>query len=146
MKLYPPLMVLFGIICQILIAIFLPAGPPIAPEWALLGAIFIVGGVYPAVSINRAFKQAKTSILPDAVPAAFIETGLFRYSRNPIYVGMSMVLAGSAIISGLVINLLAVPLFVLAVQQLWIVKEEANLTAQFGEQYAHYQSRVRRWV
>lgn len=146
MKFYPPLMVLFGLIVQSLVALLVPLGHHFPPIAAGFGAVLVLVGVWPALSINRAFKQAKTSILPDAIPEAFVETGLFRYSRNPIYVGMSLVLAGGALISGLVVNLCAVPLFMIAVTRLWIVKEEQNLLTKFGAQYADYQKRVRRWI
>ncbi len=146
MKFYPPLMVLTGLIIQTLIEQFLPIGPTFTPQWVILGVALILAGIYPAISINRAFKQAETSILPDAVPSAFLETGLFKYSRNPIYVGMSMVLAGGALISGLVVNLVLVPIFMVAVTLLWIMQEEKNLLAQFGDAYADYQKRVRRWI
>lgn len=146
MKLYPPFMVLIGIIVQLIIARVVEAPIKLDQIWTYIGIALVVVGFLPIPIISRAFKEQETGIKPDTIPTAFLETGLFRFSRNPIYVGMSLFLIGSALIIGNLYGLLVVVLFVVAVQGIWIRKEEVNLEAQFGEAYRAYKERVRRWI
>lgn len=146
MKFYPPFMVLAGLIIQVTMSQFL--SPPLALTgyWFYVGLALIILGVYPIFAINAAFKANETSIRPDAIPSAFVVSGLFRYSRNPIYVGMTMILVGAGLMTGNLYTLVVAIIFVGAVQEVWIQKEEANLEAQFGESYLEYKKRVRRWI
>lgn len=146
MKFYPPIMVLVGAILQLLIARYFAAPIVLAPIWTYIGIALMVIGFIPIPVISRAFKQNETGIKPDTIPTAFLETGLFRYSRNPIYVGMSMFLTGIALITGNLYGLLIVVVFIFAVQEMWIRKEEVNLEQQFGDTYRAYKQRVRRWI
>ncbi len=146
MKLYPPIMVLIGIIVQLIVARVVEAPIKLDQMWTYIGIALVVIGFLPIPIISRAFKEQETGIKPDTIPTAFLETGLFRFSRNPIYVGMSLFLIGSALIIGNLYGLLIVILFVFAVQYMWIRKEEVNLEAQFGEAYRAYKERVRRWI
>ena len=146
MKLYPPILVLIGIIVQLIIARVVEAPIKLDQIWIYIGIALVVIGFLPIPIISRAFKEQETGIKPDTIPTAFLETGLFRFSRNPIYVGMSLFLIGSALIIGNLYGLLIVVLFVFAVQKMWIRKEEVNLEAQFGEAYRAYKERVRRWI
>lgn len=146
MKFYPPIMVIVGIIAQVIIANLTTPPFMIATPLHLIGAVFILAGLYPILAINRAFKRHKTSIIPDAKPSALLDEGLFRFSRNPIYVGMALILTGSALLTGNIYGLGIVALFVFAVQALWIKKEEENLENAFGDLYLDYKSRVRRWL
>ncbi len=146
MKLYPPFMVLVGIIVQLSVARFFEAPLKLEQVWTYLGIALVIIGFLPIPIISRAFKEQETGIKPDTIPTAFLETGLFRFSRNPIYVGMSLFLTGSALIIGNLYGLLVVVVFVYGVQEMWIRKEETNLEAQFGEAYRSYKQRVRRWI
>ena len=146
MKLYPPILVLIGIIVQLIIARVVEAPIKLDQMWTYIGIALVVIGFLPIPIISRAFREQETGIKPDTIPTAFLETGLFRFSRNPIYVGMSLFLIGSALIIGNLYGLLIVILFVFAVQYMWIRKEEVNLEAQFGEAYRAYKERVRRWI
>jgi protein-S-isoprenylcysteine O-methyltransferase Ste14 len=96
--------------------------------------------------MSRTFVKAETTILPDGAPSILLESGLFAYSRNPIYVCMALILTGSGLLSGHIWSLLFVPLFIFAVYRLWILQEEQNLEAEFGQEYRDYKQRVRRWL
>ncbi len=146
MKLYPPFMVLIGLIVQLCVARVFEVPTKLDPLWTYAGIALVILGFLPIPIISRAFRQQETGIKPDTIPTAFLENGLFRFSRNPIYVGMSLFLTGSALIIGNLYGLLVVALFIFAVQEIWIRKEEANLEAQFGDAYLMYKERVRRWI
>lgn len=146
MKIYPPLMVLAGIAVQLLIAWLAPVEPLLAPLWQYVGVGLMLAGFAVILFMARGFSKNETTILPDGQPSKLMESGLFAYSRNPIYVAMAVLLSGSGLAVGHVFALFVVPLFIIAVQQIWIVKEEENLEAEFGQIYRNYKARVRRWL
>ncbi len=146
MKIYPPLMVLAGIIMQVTLAYVAPIRPLLNEIWQYVGVGLMLIGFALILFMARRFRKTETTIIPDGKPSQLMETGLFAYSRNPIYVAMAVLLTGSGLASGQVWSLLIVPVFILLVQQIWIVKEEENLEAEFGQIYRNYKMRVRRWL
>ena len=146
MKIYPPLMVLAGIITQLLIGYVAPVRPILDALWQYIGLGLMVLGFAIILLAARSFRKNETTIIPDGQPSALMENGLFAYSRNPIYVAMAVLLTGSGLAVGHIWALAIVPIFVLLVQRIWIVKEEENLEAEFGQIYRNYKMRVRRWL
>ncbi|MGI9438469.1 MAG: methyltransferase family protein [Parvibaculales bacterium] len=146
MKIYPPLMVLGGIITQLLIGYVAPVRPILDALWQYIGLGLMVLGFAIILLAARGFRKNETTIIPDGQPSALMENGLFAYSRNPIYVAMAVLLTGSGLAVGHIWALAIVPIFVLLVQRIWIVKEEENLEAEFGQIYRNYKMRVRRWL
>ncbi|MGB0477757.1 MAG: methyltransferase family protein [Parvibaculales bacterium] len=146
MKIYPPLMVLAGIITQLLIGYIAPVEPLLSATWQYIGIALMVLGFATILLAARSFRKHETTIIPDGQPSTLMEGGLFAYSRNPIYVAMAVLLIGSGLAIGHIWVLIVVPLFVLLVQQIWIVKEEENLEAEFGQIYRNYKIKVRRWL
>lgn len=146
MKFYPPLLVLICLIGQIILAFRGPLQPLIAPHWQYLGVGLMFAAFLTMMLIARKFSRRQTTIIPDGKPSELMEDGLFAYSRNPIYVAMTVLLLGSGLAVGQVWGLLVVPIFILLVQRMWIVKEEENLEEEFGQMYRNYKAKVRRWV
>ena len=146
MKIYPPLIVLAGIITQLLIGYVAPVEPLLSALWQYIGIALMVLSFAPILLAARSFRKNETTIIPDGQPSALMEGGLFAYSRNPIYLSMAVLLIGSGLAIGHIWALIVVPIFVLLVQQIWIVKEEENLEAAFGQIYRNYKMKVRRWL
>jgi protein-S-isoprenylcysteine O-methyltransferase Ste14 len=94
------------------------------------------------------FVMAKTTINPmqPARASQLITTGIYRVSRNPIYVADVLLLASWAVWLGSALNLALIALFVWYIQRFQIVPEERALTRLFGENYTAYCVRVRRWL
>ncbi len=95
-----------------------------------------------------AFRRARTTInplRPDRT-SALVVSGPFRFSRNPMYLGLACLLAGWAVWLGDPLNLLVLAAFVALVTALQIVPEERALASKFGQAYAAYRARVRRWI
>ena len=146
MKIYPPLMVLAGILAQWLIGFVAPVRPLLSETFQYVGIGLMLFGFLTIIFMARSFRKSATTIIPDGQPSTLMETGLFAYSRNPIYVAMAILLTGSGLATGQIWALVIVPIFILLVQQMWIVKEEENLEAEFGQIYRNYKMRVRRWL
>jgi protein-S-isoprenylcysteine O-methyltransferase Ste14 len=105
------------------------------------GAAFAVAGVV-------AFRKAKTTVDPTKPEAAstMVVSGVYRVSRNPMYVGFLLVLAGWAVFLGHGLPFLLLPLFVAYLNRFQIRPEERALAARFGSEYASYAQSVRRWL
>ena len=95
-----------------------------------------------------AFLRAKTTINPlkPAVTATLVTTGLYRVTRNPMYLGMLLVLFGWAVFLSNLAALLIAPLFALYITRFQIIPEERVLAEKFGAAFMAYQSQVRRWL
>jgi len=120
----------------------------VAPPWNRVGSGFIGVGLGLDAASVAAFFRAKTTVNPLHVDRAtsLVVTGLYRVSRNPMYLGLITLLIGWALLLGSL-----APCLLIVVFERWIViaqirPEEAALAARFGNEYANYAGRVHRWV
>ena len=100
MKLYPPLMVLIGLLVQLGIAFGGPVQPLLSAVWQYAGVALMLLSFLTILLLARKFGRTETTILPDGDPSHLMEDGLFAYSRNPIYVAMALLLTGSGLATG----------------------------------------------
>jgi len=115
---------------------------PIA--YAGITGVFL-GITMAAVSAGM-FKKMGTGIEPFDEATVLVTAGFYRYTRNPMYMGMFLMLAGVAFLFGSIGVLLPVFLFVLIIRNNFVLGEERFLEASFGQQYLDYKSTVRRWL
>lgn len=142
----PPLIYLTGLVVGIILDRINPL-PFLQENLTLpLGASLIVISIILVATAFSAFKKAKTNIDPRKPTTSIINTGLYRFTRNPIYLSMTLLILGIAIwVNTLWILVMLVP--VLLVMQFGVVtREETYLTKKFGEEHLRYKSRVRRWI
>ncbi|AEJ04528.1 hypothetical protein PSTAB_1247 [Stutzerimonas stutzeri] len=78
--------------------------------------------------------------------SVLVESGIYQYSRNPMYLGFAIILAAWALALGSPLTLLGVVAFVLYMNRFQIAPEEWALEALFGESFVRYRARVRRWI
>jgi protein-S-isoprenylcysteine O-methyltransferase Ste14 len=109
--------------------------------WAAVG-----GGAVLMALAAREMARAGTTIVPGRDPARIVTRGVFGLSRNPIYLGDLLILAGLALIWQSWIGLVLVPVLGRILAQRFIREEEARLRAGFGEEAEAYMARVRRWI
>jgi protein-S-isoprenylcysteine O-methyltransferase Ste14 len=119
---------------------------PVPQGMALAGqGLFWLGlGLLALASLS--FWRARTTIVPHNTPSALITGGLYRLSRNPIYLGDALILCGVALKYGAVTGLVLLPVFVWVITRRFIAPEEARLRAAFGAQAERYFQRTRRWL
>jgi protein-S-isoprenylcysteine O-methyltransferase Ste14 len=112
----------------------------------ILGAIAIIGAGSIAISAFRAMRLAQTAVNPSQPTTAIVSDGVFSWSRNPIYLSLTLLYSAIALLLGsLWALLLLLPL--LFVVQIGIVKrEEIYLERKFGDEYLRYKASVRRWL
>lgn len=92
------------------------------------------------------FRQFHTSFVPVVPSAALVTRGPYRFTRNPMYVGLASLYAGIALWFQLSWSLLLLPVVLMSVYHLVIVREERYLERRFGAAYGRYKAEVRRWL
>lgn len=118
------------------------------PPWNRIGWLFVSTGVLiDAVSVV-AFIRAKTTVNPIRVDrtSRLVVSGLFRVTRNPMYLGLIAVLVGWALLLGSLGPWLIVVAFERLIVTFQIPAEEAALFARFGDDYLRYTREVNRWL
>lgn len=123
-----------------------PLDVPGRPASAFLGGAILVAGLALDLAGVAAVITHRTTIVPHRAVATLITSGIYRFSRNPMYTGLAVTVAGGALVGGTWWPLLMLPLAVLAVTQLAIRPEESYLAERFGSIYGDYRLRVRRWL
>jgi protein-S-isoprenylcysteine O-methyltransferase Ste14 len=113
----------------------------IVAGWLLIGV-----GLAVMLWAMWTFTRARTSVLPFRPATAMVTSGPYRFSRNPMYVGLMLLYVGLSLLTGMAWPLVMLPLAVWALTVLVIRREERYLAAAFGSDYAAYRQRVRRWV
>lgn len=116
-----------------------------AAVWA--SAVASVGLVVAALGAIE-FRRAKTTVNPlkPDTASTFVASGVFRLTRNPMYLGMLLVVLGWALFLRNVASFLGVAAFVAYMNRFQIAPEERVLLARFGDRFTAYRSRVRRWL
>lgn len=145
----PPvvLVVLFALVMCVLAQVLLPLAVPAVWRWIFAG-IFIGAGAVVALLGVLAFRRANTTVDP-RVPqqsSSLVACGIYRYSRNPMYLGFLLWLIGLACYLLSIVAFAVLPLFVWYMNQFQIKPEERFLQQKFGVEYQIYRSNVRRWL
>jgi protein-S-isoprenylcysteine O-methyltransferase Ste14 len=92
------------------------------------------------------FRRAGTNIRPFLPSTALVVAGPYRFTRNPMYLGMAGILLGAAVYMGSITPFVVIPAFMAIISERFIAPEEAKLEAAFGLAYLDYKARVRRWL
>ncbi len=142
----PPIWFALGLTAVFLLDRFFPPSGFSGPVTIGLGAILVLLGLASAISAAGLFRKADTGIVPFSEATALVTSGAFRFSRNPMYLGMVFVLLGTALIVGTGAGLLVAPVFMLIIQYRFILDEERMMRDVFGEEFEEYRRRVRRWL
>lgn len=109
------------------------------------GVLFAIGAVIAGWGLLT-FRRARTTTVPGEVSSQFVTWGPYRFTRNPMYVGLTLAYLGEAGILRQFWPIVVLPLVVAYVNWIVIPVEEAKLSEVFGAEYDRYRARVRRWV
>lgn len=144
----PPLVALafallsYGLGRLILLGVLsLPLQSAVAAALAGLGLVIIVISV-------REFMRVKTTVNPIKIDeaSALVTSGPFGFTRNPMYLGMLLILTGIAVWLGQLSGLIALPLFIAYITRFQIMPEEAVMRQIFGDAFVAYSRKTRRWI
>lgn len=144
----PPLvMLIIGLLMWLLARMF----PMLSFAWLHNGAaasVMAILGLAISLAGVAAFRRARTTTDPrhPGEASTLLTTGIYRYSRNPMYLGVLLVLVGWAINLGNLLALLCAIVFIAYITRFQIIPEERLLQGKFGEGFESYRRAVRRWL
>jgi protein-S-isoprenylcysteine O-methyltransferase Ste14 len=145
-KILPPTYFMLFLFLSFGLHFIIPVLTIIHVPYSYLGFVFIISGIILNLWADKAFKNSKTTVKPYEQPSALETGGTFRISRHPMYLGMTFILLGEALLLGSLITFIFPVLFIILSEILYIPYEEKNLEQVFGEEYREYKKRVRRWI
>jgi protein-S-isoprenylcysteine O-methyltransferase Ste14 len=111
-----------------------------------LGVLLVAISLAVLASAMISFRRARTSPLPIKPTTAIVETGPYRFTRNPMYLGLAALYLGVTLWVDSLWPILFLPVALFTIQRFVIAREERYLEAKFGDPYRYYKERVRRWI
>jgi len=142
----PPFFLLLSLLLTLILKWITPEASLVFPPWNLLGLLPLGLGISFNLLADRKFHARQTTVKPEELPSCLITDGVFRYSRNPMYLGMVLVLLGFSILLNSWVSFLVLPGFSVLIHYRFIYPEEESLKEQFGEDWLAYQQKVPRWL
>lgn len=144
----PPLFYILIFVTAVILQQIIPIPDKIFQLWTIkvAGIFFLFAALFFLYRSLRQFFQSKNTVIL-IKPAKALETsGIYRISRNPMYVGLTFVYLGITCLIGNWWNIILFPLLFVIVQEYVIKREEKYLVLEFGQQYEKYRRNVRRWL
>lgn len=142
----PPLIYVAGFLVGVGLGLAFPIGALPLPLAIAAGAVGVGVWLWLDVTAMRRFQRARTSMVPMRPSTALVTSGPYRFTRNPMYLGMASLHLGLALAFGVIWAAAVLPLVLLAVDRLVIAREEPYLERKFGDEYRAYRRHVRRWI
>ena len=147
-KFPPPFIFLGGLVAGILIGWLLDIPSFDMDETTKIvaaGALLVVGfGI--GLAAMSVFRRRGTNVEPWRASTMIVAEGVFRWTRNPMYLGMTLVYCGLAILFESFAAFLLLPFVLIIIRTYVIAREERYLETKFGDEYRRYRQRVRRWI
>jgi protein-S-isoprenylcysteine O-methyltransferase Ste14 len=146
---WPPIIYLVAIAISIALGLLYPLpwiSAPLSDILFAAGWLLVAAMVALDFSAMRTMARAKTTIMPNKASEHLVTTGAFSFTRNPIYLGNTLLMIGVGLITGIAWFLPLAIVAAFATQKLAIEREERHLEARFGKRYRDYAKRVRRWI
>lgn len=113
---------------------------------SVLAALLTLGATLLIASAFICFRRARTTVNPYGRSTAIVESGPYRFTRNPMYVAMTLIYLAAALWLGSWVAVALLPVVLLVVDRGVIRREEIYLSRRFGDEYTRYLRRVRRWI
>ena len=142
----PPLIYAGGLAAGLALDAVLPSASLPRLLRTSLGWVLVVAGVGLLASFLAAFRRARTPVDPREATTTVVTSGPYRLSRNPAYLGMTLIYAGIAVLSQALWAFLALIVTLVVVDRGVIAREERYLGRKFGAEYLRYKARTRRWL
>ncbi len=145
-KIHPPVLTVIHIAIAYIAKWTIPISFVVSNILRNVGFSLVVIGFLLGLGAFLEFRKARTTILPHGSVSSIVTSGVYRFTRNPIYLGFALMLIGFPLNSGTYWGLILAPVFIVTFNSLVIEREEAYLERKFGDVYTSYKSRVRRWL
>jgi len=143
---HPPIVALMFIVIAYFLGRFVPL-PFVAPIFLrYVGLILTFIGFLFGIGALLEFRKARTTLDPHGSAKQLVTSGIYRFTRNPIYLGFLLMVIGLPLNSGLYWGIVMAPFYIITMNRLIIEREEMYLEKKFKNTYTSYTSRVRRWI
>ena len=145
-KILPPGYLLISLTLMIITYWLLP-GVVIAPgPVRMYGVVFVVLGILLNIAAKKAMKRAQTPVSPFAKTTLLITWGVYSWTRNPMYLGLVLLLVGVSVLMGNLLPMIITLLFALIMHNRFVTLEEKKLAEEFSDRWENYKNRTRRWL
>jgi protein-S-isoprenylcysteine O-methyltransferase Ste14 len=145
-KILPTTYLLISIVLMVALHFLIPLVQVIPVPWNILGIVPIVAGVALNLIADSAFRKVRTTVKPFEESSSLVTNGVFRLSRNPMYLGFVLILLGIAIVLGSLTAFAIIPVLAILIDRAFIQAEEGMLEVEFGPAWLEYKAKVRRWI
>jgi protein-S-isoprenylcysteine O-methyltransferase Ste14 len=145
-KLLPPTYVYIAIVLILVLHFALPGAQLLDSPWRYVGILPLLVGIALNLLADQAFKQHNTTVKPFETSTTLVTGGVFRFTRNPMYLGFVLLLTGIAILLGSLTPWIVVVAFPFLMDMRFVRAEEAMLEARFGDSWLEYKRRVGKWL
>jgi protein-S-isoprenylcysteine O-methyltransferase Ste14 len=145
-KIIPPVYLLSTLVLMWVLQRYVPVYQFVEPPMAYTGIAAILFGIIMAAISAGVFVKVDTGIEPFDEAKVLVTSGFYRFTRNPMYIGMFLILLGAGYMLGSVSAFSPIPVFFLIIRNNFVLGEERFCEAAFGQQYLDYKTKVRRWV
>jgi protein-S-isoprenylcysteine O-methyltransferase Ste14 len=145
-KILPPTYFYTCIVISVMLHFLLPIEQIIKLPYNWIGFLFFFLGGTLNIWTDQLFKKVNTTVKPFEKPSSLILNGPFKISRNPMYLGMALLLIGLGFVLGSITSFIGFILFVAAMEIGFIQQEEKILLGVFGAEFEAYKKKVRRWI
>jgi len=142
----PPRIAILLLIISLGLWYFSPPNTLLYMPYKLVAGVCIVLGFAGMILAWLQFKRSDAAVCPTAETSQIIMNGMYRYSRNPMYLGMFLILLGTSFIMGTLPSIAAPAVFFLIIDKFFIPYEEAKLLLSLGDSYKEYMLATRRWL
>jgi len=148
LKIPPPVVALLVAVAMWGISLVTPSVVVPTPIRVSVAIAIALAGIGIAISGALSFRRARTTVNPlkPETTSSLVTDGVYRFTRNPMYVGVAAVLLAWAVFLSSPLALLGPLVFILYIGRFQIVPEERVLSAMFGAAYSAYRAKVRRWI
>ena len=144
-RIVPPVYLLCALLLMYALHRLLPVAYPFPAPFNWTGMLPVAAGILLAATGARTFRSAGTPVKPFETSTSLVTHGLYRYTRNPMYLGLLCIAAGVWVLLGSLTPGIVLPAFFLLLRQGFVVHEERFMEGLFGDDYRRYCAQVRRW-
>jgi protein-S-isoprenylcysteine O-methyltransferase Ste14 len=142
----PPVYFLSAVVLMILLNKFFPILRWLEFPWRYVGIVFIVFGFILSAGSGMLFRRLGTQPRPGVKATVLVTKGPYRFTRNPMYLGLVTILVGLSILLGTLSPLIMIPTIILILHFNFILREEKWMESWFRESYLSYKKKTRRWL
>ena len=142
----PPTYFLGAIVVAVALHFLVPVWQVFLFPWRLIGIGPLLIGIVLNLIADQSFKKRNTTVKPFEESSELVTGGVFGVTRNPMYLGMTLILLGIALLLGSATPLVVVIVLAVLFDRAFIAPEEKILEQTFGDQFREYRERVRKWI